>query len=268
MRAHLEKESEREFEWFSDGHGPPRKVYLDGLPPPEERPEPARARKARGRAPVDALAHEGLFLLLTILRAANAESLFDLYFKPHGVKWRTAMRRLHDLVAAGYLAHFRLDNGRCVYHLTEKTCSLTPNLALRAHSALYSRLPDRQAAYCWLRSTIIARLTAIGYVVGNDPAALLALRRFLIDSNNDYLKRRESETCKRCLGLLRQNNELRPTATELDLGYRFVCRKCGAEGVVGEHPHAKTNAICVGPLRVGPACMFDIAWKRSASATR
>ena len=75
-----------------------------------EEPKPRRRRRAR--VPVNALAHEGLFLVLANLRAANAQSLFDLYFKRRGVKLRTAMRRLHDLIDAGFLAHVRLDNAR------------------------------------------------------------------------------------------------------------------------------------------------------------
>jgi hypothetical protein len=229
----------------------------------------AQRRRRRARVPVDALAHEGLFLVLTNLRAANAQSLFDLYFKRRGVKSRTAMRRLHDLVDGGFLAHVRLDNARCLYHLTEKTCALTRKLEERAHSALYTPPPDRQAAYCWLRSRIFAQLSDMGYAVGNDPAALYALRRFLIDRLEAAVKNSPPGAAKsyfeQNLAALRRSERLRVTDQELMLGFRTRCRVCGAERVITEHEHAATKVRCNGKLRAGPASILDVAWKRNAN---
>ena len=229
-------------------------------------PDWRRRRERRARVAVDPLAHEGLLLLLANLRAANAETLFDLFFGCRGTKWRTAMRRLHDLVEAGYLAHLRLDNARCVYHLTEKACALTPNLELRAHSALYTRPRDRQAMYCWLRSKIFAKLIDAGYHVGNDPPALYALRRFLIDHIEAALKRSASSDgnwlLESKLEMLRRGDTLDVSRQELLFGYRTKCRECGAERVLAEHWNPETKARCDGRLRAASASVLDIAWKK------
>ena len=95
---------------------------------------------------------------------------------------RTAMRRLHDLVDAGFLAHVRLDGARCVYHLTPKALGVSAEIEKWARPSLATTPPDRQAMYCWLRSSMWAALTADGWRVGNDGHALFALRRFLIDT--------------------------------------------------------------------------------------
>ena len=224
-------------------------------------------RRRRGRVPVDALAHEGLFLLLTNLRAANATSLFRLFFAPRGVTWRTAMRRLKDLVDAGYLAHLRLDGARCVYHLTPKALALTPDLAMRAHSALATTPPDRQAMYCWLRSSCYGELVAAGWNVGNDPAAVFALRRFNIDDAESRLAELGDGNARhklvKTLEAMRGSHRLKTTQAESMRGYRWRCRGCGAQNVGEVHQHRETGQNCAGPMRAIPSTPLDIAWKET-----
>jgi hypothetical protein len=143
---------------------------------------PPRKRRKRKRVPVDPFAHEELFVLLTTLRAANAKSLFELFFKRRKVPWRTAMRRLHQLVAEGYLGHLRLDGARCVYHLRTPALSTSARLRSRSISSTTDPPPEQQAMYCWLRSTLWASLSEAGYTIGQSANDLHALRRYMLDT--------------------------------------------------------------------------------------
>ena len=180
------------------------------------------------------------------------------------------MRRLKDLVDAGYLGHLRLDGARCVYHLTPKALALTPAIESRAHAALAGAPPDRQAMYCWLRSTLYALLTADGWTVGNDGAALYALRRFLIDTLEDELTeasvpaRRELQ---QIIAARRASQVLTVTQNDMLTGRRWCCGRCGRvlrEPRAHQLPHFDLS--CDGSFRAVPVAPCDIARrKRGAS---
>jgi hypothetical protein len=226
-------------------------------------------RRKRGRVPIDALAHEGLFLILTNLRCASAPSLFELFFRKKGVKWRTAMRRLHDLVDAGYLVHHRLASARCVYHLTPKSLALTPALQVRAHASLDERPPERQAVYGWLRSAFYARKTAEGWNVGNDGPALHALRRFHIDDLMAQLAKgprgRERDDLQSRLAFARKAPALAVSPEEIAGAPRWRCRDCGRMGK-GEHRDENGIRCPLGNYRAMPVAPLDIAWRTRGNA--
>jgi hypothetical protein len=215
------------------------------------------------------IAFEALFILLANLRAANAASLFELYFKPTKTPLRTAMRRLSDLVDAGLLANLRLDGARRVYHLTEKALAL-PVMEKWAHASLATRPPDRQAMYCWLRSALFAALTADGWRVGNDTSALFALRRCCIDALEDARSEanqdRQRAWLSKTLDEMRASPALSVTQIEQLVGHRWRCRACGAARVTREHANAVTRAPCAGKLRAVPATPLDIAWRARGKA--
>ena len=245
----------------------------------------ARARR-RKRIPVDALAHEELFVLTTTLRAANAASLYEMFFKRKKVAHRTAMRRLHELVDAHYLGHLRLDGARWIYHLTPKSLDLTPRLRLRAHASLAVAPPDRQAMYCWLRSSLWAALMTEGWTLGRSGRELQAVRRFLLDGLNERLKRAPQDrvtiaetsrelraadglrvpfiaTCSPCSWTgtnMRCPNCRTPAKTRL-LDARVVCRACSTPaGTL-----ASRCSKCGSETREDDVVPYDIAWKRTGA---
>lgn len=254
-------------------------------------------RKKRGRVPLDALAHEELFALLTTLRAANGGSLVQLFFRKRKVAHRTAMRRLAALVAAGYLGHVRLDGGRWIYHLTEKALALTPRLRLLGHRTLCVPPTERRAMGCWLRAALWASLVKDGYSVGQDGSALHALRRFHVDALLDRVKSattaadrasadwllqavRTSEAlkfpvraaCGRCgwrgpaFGALRCPSCKAATSQEI-VEHQFRCRVCDV--VVQDASVLKSDGAvlhdgkpCDGALRQTGVVPYDIAWRK------
>lgn len=254
-----------------------------------------RTRRKRGRKPVDALAHEGLFLLLTTLRAANAESLCELFFKKQQVANRTGKRRLKDLVAAGYLAHVRLDGARQIYHLTAKALALTERLQLRAYDTLCVPPADRQAMYCWLRSALWASLSADGYTVGQSGDELHMVRRLLVDSakrelakvgaelradharvleelrTSTALKVPVCDACTRCpwRGSLQSARERCPSChgstKQAVVQELHRCRTCGAvialPGAGGAHVEPLSERPCTGKLREIGVVPYDVAWR-------
>ncbi|MCC7071744.1 MAG: hypothetical protein IT383_10500 [Deltaproteobacteria bacterium] len=227
---------------------------------------PPKRRRKRGRAPINPTAFEGLFLVLVKLRAANARSLFELWFRERGTPVRTAMRRLHDLVDAGFLAHLRLDGARCVYHLTPKALGVSPEIERWARPSLATPPPDRQAMFCWLRSSLWAALTADGWKVGNDGQALYALRRSLIDTleaglagTRDGVERQRMawnlKGTRECEGLVVRESDL--------LGARrWRCNACGAARPPGDHHDPVTRERCAGAFRPVPVTPLDIAWEK------
>lgn len=256
-----------------------------------------KPKRKRGPVPVNALAHEGLFVVLTTLRAANANSLIELFFRKKGVPRRTAMRRLAELVKAGYLERVRVDGARWIYHLTAKALELTPRLQGLGHTTLHAPPPPRQAAYCWLRSSLWASLEKDGYTVGQNGSALHALRRFFVDSLLDLLRvaaaaherdvlngalqfLRASEAlklpagdaCSRCAwsGVVRDGVARCPTcksATKKVLvEHHLRCRICKA--IVSDasvHAHGTplhADKGCGGALREVGVIPYDIAWRR------
>lgn len=225
-----------------------------------------KKRRRRVTVSIDPSAFVDFFLLLVHLRAANASSLFELYFKPKSVPLRTAMRRLRQLVDEGFLSHLRLDGARCVYHLTPKALAVAPEITKWAHASLVSTPPDRQAMYCWLRSSMHAALTAEGWIVGSNGHALYGLRRFLIDTLEDRLKAcRDTERIRLAHNLkgLRESAELVVRQSDLLGAHRWRCRECGiVVRAPGEHHDPTTRARCAGAFRAVPVTPLDIAWRK------
>jgi hypothetical protein len=256
-----------------------------------------KRKRKRGRVPVNALAHEGLFAVLTTLRAANADSLIELFFRKTGVPRRTAMRRLADLVKAGYLERVRVDGTRWVYHLTANALELTPRLQRLGHTTMCVLPPPRQAMYCWLRSSLWASLAKDGYTVGQDGRALHALRRFFVDGLLDqlrvaatagerdvlngalrFLRASESlklplcDACSRCewRGVVRDGLARCPSCngatTKAIVEHRLRCRICKA---IASDAGVHTRGVllhgakdCGGALREVGVVPYDIAWRR------
>lgn len=256
-------------------------------------PQPNLRRRRRPRVPVDARAHEDLFVLLTTLRAASAGSLHQLYFQKRSLPERTAMRRLHDLVAAGYLGNVRIEGARRVYHATAKALDLSPRTRACALSSHAVPPPDQQAMACWLRSALWASLDAAGWRVGRGGSEL-TVRRFLVDSTRIERAKTPSErlflvenrlkhlraapelvppiedACSKCSFHGKPGPQLAcplcggPTSQRV-VERRHVCRTCGTEvpaPITTEHRDKKTGAACSGSVRETGVIPYDVAWRR------
>ncbi len=121
--------------------------------------------------------------------------------------------------------------------------------------------------YCWLRSTLYARLTADGWNVGNDGAALYALRRYLIDRLDGDLaeaSRHAREPIERALKSLRSADVLRVTPEDTRTGRRWRCSACG-NYLPGLVPHKGYVEFldCTGTAHAVPVAPCDIAWRGS-----
>jgi hypothetical protein len=200
-----------------------------------------RARRRREKVTIGAF--EELFLLFTWLRAANADALLALFFEPKKIPKRTAMRRLAWLVKSGYLGHRRLfDSTRALYFLTSKGIRAFESVGERATETLKQFPQPRQAAFCWLRATIIAALVRAGFLVGRTLAAKVRLRRHLVDAQ---VARVEAFRAKRNANLnVGAYNEqylyakdalakLRASAA-LHTLFRNTCPKCASRGELNE----------------------------------
>lgn len=253
-------------------------------------------KRTSNRADVRAQPNVELFMLLAQIRGANAESLHALFFAPRKIPFRTMMRRLADLVAAGHLARARMRGSRSIYHLTSKSLAMVATRRPGVSEILRRRPRGRQADHCWLRSAYWAALKRDGFNVGRGMDELLTLRRWLIDEQAAQLARTSAGTMERVRGetamhMLRTHPHLQPV-------FRFVCDACAWRGRLskfvdacarcakpprcrtastllacvtcgavrdglGEHTDRRDSGkACSGRLRVVDALPFDVAWRR------
>ncbi len=163
-----------------------------------------------------------LFGLLAQLRGANANSLHALHFKRRDVPYRTMMRRLAVLVEQRQLARTRLRGARSIYHLTASSLAAigSPVETLRRPP------PERQAAYCWLRSCLWAAFTNDRYSVGRGNEAVYALRRFLVDGARGDRRHVASGDDPLLANLVLENLRAHPLLRPM---WRDVCVACDFE---------------------------------------
>lgn len=258
-------------------------------------------KKRRRRKPPVIGELEALFVLLAKIRAANADSLFTLFFAKHGTPRRTAMRRLAWLVAGGYLAHRRLfDSTRAIYFLTAKTLRAFPSVRTRAVTdTVRQPPPPRQAAFCWLRAMIFAALVGDGFTIGRGSTEQSFLRRRLVDEQVARVEAmnararsafdREAVFAADVLKKLRRSPLLTPLfrnrcgscgwtgapseavsacprckrATEARVSDLFFrCADCGfVSDEASVHRRADGKGRCSGTMVLADPLPFDVAWR-------
>lgn len=258
-------------------HGPP-------LSSPSVAVSPERAAAAALAAE-----HEELLVLLTTLRAASGDALCALYFDAKLAR-RAAFRRLKALTECAVLARQELTDHRSVYRLAGAALSLSARVRARVSDAARKPLSDDDASYCWLRSALWAELKKQGFEIGRGPSELLALRRFLVDTQ---VKRSNAgdQGAGRVLAALRSEPTLTPLFrsrckacrwqsdlrvavgscpscnghTEQVLSERrFACSKCGhVADRAEEHGDGATRPrrTCSGTMREADHLPFDVAWR-------
>lgn len=272
---------------------------------PTDRDRVPRGARAAEPIPTDELAaYEGLFLLVSRLRAVSADALWRLFFLPAlGVTSRSAaLRRVERLVRGDYLRHMRLSAWRSVYHLSWRGLVAFPSV--RARGSDNTRKPPslETAHYAWLRSGFHAQLSSDGFTVGRGPRELAALRRFYVDRQIaavsklaegagradaqlvlDQLRAEASlkppfrTRCAPC-GASSPLNALQPgvercagcgARTKNDVPARvYRCRTCGGltDGL-GPHVASETpSRHCPGTLREIDVVNVDVAWRRIGAA--
>ena len=256
---------------------------------------PRSARKEeskRSRAAALARQYEGLFLLLTILRAVSAQSLHELYFRrrPAPTTMRQTTRIIGALVEYGLLERQALTGSRSVYRLTSRSYSSSPRVRRRATETIRSPLADHIGSYCWLRASIWAELTAAGYFVGRGRDEVRALRRCLVDQQRAVLALATGAAradAERVLAMLRNDALLTPLfrarcpqcgdtgpvnvarekctqcgarPNQVVSELRFECPRCHFVSDVEEEHHARARG-CDGVMREVDHLTFDVGWR-------
>lgn len=260
---------------------------------------PRSARKERfkaNRKNVLAAEYEGLFLLLTTLRAASAHSLHTLYFAARAAPTtrRQTRRELSALVENGLLEREALTASRCVYRLTSRSYASSERVRQRATETIRAPIADHIGGYCWLRAAVWAELASSGYRVGRGRDEVRALRRFLVDRQRAVVAAAsgaDKADTERVLAMLRTDPSLTPVfrsrcprcgavgAVNVSLDrcaacgarpnqvvseLRFECPKCHFASDVAEPRHGAARA-CDGGMREVDHLSFDVAWRPSGA---
>ena len=246
------------------------------------------------RETVEALAIEEreLFRLLAVVRAASAASLHTLYFSqpPRGVRsLREAQRRLSVLVDSGLVIKQRVACARALYHLGSAAITLVPEVAARVTDHFRKPLPEEEAGYAWLRTTMWSVLRKRGFAVGRGQPELVALRRSLVDAQSERAGEGDRvlqalradralaplfrSRCASCGSLgplnvaLRSCARCRADVSPLLSERKVQCSACDFVGdgtlVAGDKGH---SARCAGTLRDADHLAFDVAWRRNGAA--
>lgn len=234
-----------------------------------------------------------LFDLLGELRGATATQLHELYFRRYSrtaaLSLRAVQQRIERLVEHGYLQRYALpDSHQQLIHLTEKGRTAFPAVAA-AYSDQVRKPPSVDvAAWAWQRSALWASLIADGWHVGGGLRALLAVRRYLLDS----LKASAPRLHDAVLSEIRRAPELTPAFVwrcetcgwsgalnaaapakcgacdaaaapkQLVIEHLWKCSRCGTVATAPDAPHG----TCVGRLRRQRYLPYDVAYRMRDNA--
>lgn len=208
---------------------------------------------------------------------------------------RSTRLRIQTWEKRGYLSHIVVSDRPPLrfFHVTREAYAYWPKMASVASKHVYSPPKPELAIHAWHRASLALAFRAEGYTVGRDIAALIALRRFLIDSQRARIEQasgRRQEELTQTLYALRDYGLLQPWVI-------FSCRRCGLELPIGSAKpgpcrecgdvfdvhaihqpfecaicrkkgeaggaHQVDGVSCPGTLRAVDYLPFDLAYKRT-----
>ena len=237
-----------------------------------------------------------IFAGLARYRALTVEHVHGLFSSYLGESsLRNTRGRVQTWVRHGYLQDCRLPMRpppRFLY-LTHRAFQHWPELHHLVSEQGRKAPKPELAIHAWHRASLALAFRAQGYTVGRDIAALIALRRFLIDSQRariEQANRHQREALAQALYALRDYALLQPWVV-------FECRGCGLELPIGSPKpgrcgecgqafdvhvvhqpyacsicHQKSSAggthvidgvTCPGTLRAVDYLPFDLAYKKT-----
>ncbi|HUQ50693.1 MAG TPA: hypothetical protein VM692_00640, partial [Gammaproteobacteria bacterium] len=221
-----------------------------------------------------------LFRVLAEIRAASADSLDELFFQRVFLKQcrRSTNGMLARLVEEGFLARMDLKQARVIYHLTRKSLATIEVAGIHVPETLRRPPTDELGQVFWLRASLRAEHSRLGFTVGRGPREAYALRRFLIDSVERSAASRAllaelradpalcppmTDGCERC-GFIAAYGAARAMCprcanitSPVPLGRAFKCATCDVIAAT-PGPHGRCTAL----MRELECLPVDVAWRK------